>query len=120
MSSIQPDINLNLHCQINEKAFSRALFMCRLLTGGVLVYLSAGSLLYWREFMVNTVSFGVPHAAALAMGLAAAQLFVGLFLILGWYTRFWAILGGILSLICMVVFFAGNFNAAVKHFVKLF
>ena len=111
MSNTQPDLNLNLHCNINEKAFSRALFMCRLFTGGALVYLALGSLLYWREFLVNTASFGVPHAVSVAFSLVAAELFIGLFLILGWFTRFWAALGFILVFICTIVFFAGNFNA---------
>ena len=111
MSHTQPDINLNLHCNINEKAFSRALFLCRLFTGSALVYLALGSLLYWREFLVNANGLNIPQTVPVALGLAAGELFVGLFLILGWYTRFWAALGIVLALVCTVVFFAGQYNA---------
>ena len=85
--------------------------MCRLLTGGCLVYLALGSLLYWREFMVNVAAFNIPSAAVVALGLATAELFIGLFLLLGWYTRIWAAIGLILSLVCTIIFFAGQYNA---------
>lgn len=101
---------IKLHCKINEKAFSNALFLCRLFTGGALIYLALGSLLYWREFMVNTAALGFPFAVPLSFGLAGAELFIGLFLLLGWYSRFFALVALPVTLICAAVFFAGQYN----------
>ena len=68
-----------LHCNIDEKAFSKAMFLCRFFTGLAMVYLALGSLLYWREFLVNTAALGFPFAVPLAFFMAAAELFLGLF-----------------------------------------
>ena len=109
-----------LHCNIDEKAFSRALFLCRLFTGCALVYLAIGSLLYWREFLVNTASFGFAHAVPLAFGLAGAELFIGLVLMLGWYTRLHAAAALLLAFICAIIFFAGQYNAVFVALCILF
>ena len=45
-----------LHCNIDEKAFSKAMFLCRFFTGLAMVYFALGSLFYWREFLVNTAA----------------------------------------------------------------
>ena len=110
MSHIHPDVNLKLHCNISDKAFSWALFLGRFLAGVAMVYLAAGSLLYWREFLVNTASFGWFKAVPVSFGLAGTELFVGLFLLLGWFTRFWAGVGLVVSLMWAIVFFAGDYN----------
>ena len=110
------NISLDLHCNINEKAFSYALFICRLFTSSALIYLALGSLLYWREFLVNTAALGVPYAVPVSLTLSGVQFFIGLFLLLGWHTRFFAWVAWLLGLGCAVVFFMGQFN---KVFVVL-
>lgn len=111
MTKNKPNVNLELHCQVDEKDFSRALFLCRLFVGTALIYLALGSLLYWREFMVNVHFLSLGPAVPVALGLAGAELFIGLFLILGWYTRVFAAVGMLLALVCTIVFFAGKYNA---------
>jgi len=110
MSTEMPDLNLNLHCKINEKSFSWALFICRLLTGSALIYLASGSLLYWREFVVNVAALGLPYAMQVGFGFAAAELFVGLFILLGWYTHGASALGLLVSIACAIIFFVGQYN----------
>ncbi len=109
----QKDISSSekLHCNINENAFSGALFVCRLLTGLTLVYLALGSLLYWREFLVNTSSLGLSYTVPLAFSLAGLELLIGLVLMLGWQTRVSAVLALLLGIICAIIFFAGHYNA---------
>ena len=101
---------LDLHCKINEKAFSCALFLCRLFTASALIYLALGSILYWREFLVNTAMLGFPHAVAVSFSLSGIELLIGLFLLLGWRTRLCAFIAWIIGLICAVVFFLGQLN----------
>jgi len=97
-----------VHCNIDEKAFSWTIFFTRLLAGGVLLYVSTGCLLYYREFLLNAAAIGWPLPVALSV--VIAELFLALFLLIGWFTR-WA--AG-LSVLCMaalgVVFFGSNFN----------
>lgn len=106
-----------LRCNIDETMFSRAMFFCRFFTGGALIYLALGSLFYWREFLVNTASLGFGSVSVpLAFCLVAAELFLGLFLLLGWFTRATALFAGIITLCCAGIFFAGDYN---KIFVAL-
>ena len=114
MSNLMPGVKL--HCNIDEKAFSKAMFICRLFTGLSMVYLALGSLFYWREFLVNTNALGFPFAVAVSFVLVLAELFLGFFLLLGWYTRLNALFSLILGIVCCVVFFAGEYN---KVFVAL-
>ena len=97
-----------VHCNINEKAFSWTVFLTRLLAGSVLLYISTGCLLYYREFLFNAAALGWP--VPLALGVVIAELFLALLLLLGWFTR-WA--AG-LSVVCIgaleFVFFGSNFN----------
>jgi len=97
-----------VHCNINEKAFSWTIFLTRLLAGGMLLYLSIGCLLYYREFLFNAAALNWP--IPLALGVVIAELFLALLLLLGWFTR-WA--AG-LSVLCTgalgIVFFGSNFN----------
>lgn len=111
-----PNPNPTLHCNIDEKAFSKALFLCRFFTGAAMVYLALGSLFYWREFLVNTAALGFPFSVPAAFFFAAAELFLGLFLLLGWRTRLSALAALPLTLICAIIFFAGGYN---KVFVAL-
>ena len=85
MSTLMPDVKL--HCNIDEKAFSKAMFCCRLFVGFAMIYLALGSLFYWREFLVNANSLGFPFVVPLSFILALAELFLGLLLLLGWHTR---------------------------------
>ena len=98
------------HCNIDEHAFSKAMFLCRFFVGIALIYLALGSLLYWREFLVNAVWVNLPWAVWTTFLLAGAELFLGLFLLLGWYTRICAGAALIVALLCAVIFFAGAYN----------
>ncbi len=114
MSKLMPDVKL--HCNIDERAFSKAMFFCRFFTGVSMIYLALGSLLYWREFLVNANALGFPFVVPLSFALVVIELFLGLFLLLGWYTRVNAMLSLLIGLICSVVFFVGASN---KIFVVL-
>ena len=97
-----------VHCNIDEKAFSWTIFLTRLLAGGVLLYISVGCLLYYREFLFNAAALRWPLPVALSV--VIVELFLALLLLLGWFTR-WA--AG-LSVLCMgtlgIVFFGSDFN----------
>lgn len=99
-----------LHCNIDERAFSKAMFLCRLFTGLAMVYMALGSLLYWREFLVNTAALGIPFSVPVAFCVAVVELFLGLFLLLGWRTRLSALAALPLTLFCAIIFFAGGYN----------
>ena len=114
MSTLMPDVKL--HCNIDEKAFSKAMFCCRLFVGFAMIYLALGSLFYWREFLVNANSLGFPFVVPLSFILALAELFLGLLLLLGWHTRLNAFLSLLIGMGCTVVFFAGGYN---KVFVAM-
>ena len=88
--------------------FSYTVFLTRLLAGSALVYQSGGCLLYYREFLVNAHALGLP--LPIAMGVVVAQLFLGLFLVLGWWTRWAAGLSVLATGFIGVVFFGSNFN----------
>ena len=97
-----------VHCNIDEKMFSRAIFLTRFLTGGVLLYLSVGCLLFYRTFLTNALALGV--SIPVAMGVVIANLFLALLLWLGWLTRWAAGLSVLCTGILGFVFFASNFN----------
>ena len=97
-----------VHCNIDEKVFSWTLFLTRLLTGIVILYVSIGCLLFYRDFLVNAAAWGVPPLAAI--GFVVAELFLALLLILGWCTRWAAGLAVLTTAIVGVMFFASNFN----------
>ncbi len=102
--------SLNFHCQIDEDMFSWAIFLTRFIAGIVLLYIATGSLLYYREFLYNAAALGWPMPVALAIGLSVSLLFLGLLLILGWFTRLAAGLSVLVTAAAGVLFFAGNFN----------
>ena len=110
---------LDLHCKISEDAFSRVVFLVRLLTGSVLVYTSLGGLLYYREFLYNAAALGWPLPAPVGLSLLAGQLILALLLVLGWFTR----LTCALSIVCVsaagVVFFAADVNKIYVALVVL-
>ena len=110
------DTSLTLHCKIDEKAFSKAMFLCRFFTGLSMRYFALGSLFYWREFLVNTAALGFAFSVPVSFFLAGAELFLGLFLLLGRHTRLSALAALPLTLICAIIFFAGGYN---KAFVAL-
>ena len=114
-----PETVLDVHCNVNEKAFSWAMFMCRLFTGAALVYMALGSLLYWREFLVNTAALQLPYTLEICFGLCGVELLIGLFLLLGWHTRFWAAAAWAVGCVCAVIFFLGQFNKVLVAFCLL-
>lgn len=97
-----------VHCNIDEKMFSLTVFFTRLLTGLVLLYMSAGCLLFYRTFLANAAALNIP--ASVAMGIVIANLFLALLLLLGWFTRWAAGLAVLCTAAVGFVFFASNFN----------
>lgn len=106
----------DLHCNIDEKTFSLAVFLSRLITGGALLYVTLGCLFFYREFLYNLTALRVPFSVPVGFVLVVAELFAALFLILGWFTRAAAFVSFLCTVLCAVVFFAGDFN---KIFVAL-
>ncbi len=100
----------NLRCNIDEDVFSLTVFITRLLTGGVLLYMSAGCLLFYREFLYNATAIGIPLPVPVGLTVAVAELFLGLFLILGWFTRPASALAIICTGVLGVIFFAADIN----------
>ena len=97
-----------VHCTIDEKAFSWTIFLTRLLTGIVILYLSIGCLLFYRDFLANAAAWGI--APSVAIGFVVVELFLALLLLLGWCTRWAAGLAVLSTAIVGVMFFASNFN----------
>lgn len=108
----QPD----LHCNIDEGTFSLAMFLSRLICGVTLIYITLGCLFFWRDFIYNLASLRVPFSVSVGFGLIVAELFLSLFLILGWHTRACAVTLCASTLLCALVFFGGELN---KIFVVL-
>ena len=100
----------NLRCNIDEDVFSLTVFITRLLTGGVLLYVSGGCLLFYREFLYNATAIGLPLPVQAGLTVAVAELFLGLLLILGWFTRPAAALAFIITAVLGVIFFAADIN----------
>ena len=88
--------------------FSYTVFLTRLLAGGTMLYVSVGALLYYREFLFNAVALGIP--LGLGVTIAVAEIFLGLFLLLGWFTRWAAGLSVLCTALMGFVFFASDFN----------
>ena len=101
---------MSVHCTINEDIFSVTVFLTRFLVSLVLIYVAAGGLLYFREFLFNAAAIGWPMPITLGISLLVIQLALALLLMLGWFTR---LVSG-LSIFCMgavgVVFFASDLN----------
>jgi uncharacterized membrane protein YphA (DoxX/SURF4 family) len=101
---------LDLHCQIDEKAFSWTLFLTRLFIGSVLAYTVIGCLLYYRGFLYNAAALGVPMPVTVGIGLLVVQLLLSLMLLLGWFTRVVSGLSVLGAVAVGFVFFAGELN----------
>lgn len=110
---------MELHCKIDEQQFSLAMFLSRLLTGLCLLYVTAGCLLFYRDFLYNLTALRVPFSVPAGFVLVTLELFCALFLILGWYTRLAAAAGFVCSCACAVVFFAGDLNKIFVAFCIL-
>ena len=97
-----------VHCKLDEKMFSLTVFLTRLLVGLILLYISVGCLLYYREFLYNAAAIGLSVWAGIAI--VVAEMFLALLLLLGWFTR-WAAGAALLCTACLgFVFFASDFN----------
>lgn len=103
-------VNLDFHCQIDERMFSVTVFLTRLFSGIVLLYVAVGCLLHYRDFLYNAAALGWPMPTALAISVCISLLFLGLLLMLGWFTRIAAAASVLLTAAAGVLFFAGNFN----------
>jgi len=100
----------NMHCNIDEKTFSVMIFLTRLISALVLLYITIGCLLFYREYLYNVAVLGVPMPVGVGLGLVIAQLFLALLLILGWFSRWVACT----SIICLsavgFIFFGADLN----------
>lgn len=101
---------MQIHCNIDEKIFSVTVFLTRLLAGSTLLYICIGCLLFYREFLFNAAAIGLPMPIGLGISLVITEIFLSLFLLLGWFTRLAAGLSVLCTGIVGVVFFASNFN----------
>lgn len=101
---------LDLHCNIDEGVFSLTLFLTRLLTGLVLLYVTLGCLLFYREFLYNATAMGLPFPVPVGLGVVIVELFLALLLMLGWFTRPAAMLSVLCTAGLAAVFFAADFN----------
>ena len=95
--------SFDFHCQIDENIFSLTIFLTRLCTGVVMLYVAVGSLLYYRDFLYNAAALGWPMPVAVGITISVSLLFLGLLLILGWFTR---IVSGLSALATAAAFFA--------------
>ena len=101
---------IDLHCQIDEDIFSWVIFLVRLLVGGVLIYVAAGSLLYSREFLYNATALGVPMPLPVGLSLLGGLLALALLLVLGWFTRFVCAMSALCMTAVGCIFFAAELN----------
>ncbi|MBR4355567.1 MAG: hypothetical protein IKP96_03235 [Elusimicrobiaceae bacterium] len=101
---------LDLHCNINETVFSWTLFLTRFVVGSVLLYITIGGFLYYREFLYNAAALGFPMPVPLGLSLLGGQALFALFLMLGWLTRFVSTMSVLGMGAVGVIFFAGDFN----------
>ncbi len=101
---------LDLHCNIDEDVFSLTVFLTRLLAGLALLYVTVGSLLFYREFLYNATAIGLPLPVPAGLTVLILELFLALLLILGWFTRPAALLAFLCTAAMGVVFFAADLN----------
>jgi putative oxidoreductase len=97
-----------VHCNVNEKTFSWAIFLARFLTGLILIYIGVGCALFYREFLVNAAFLGLP--VSFGVGMIVGELCLALLLVLGWMTRWVAGLLALCTAVLGFVFFASSFN----------
>ena len=102
--------SFDFHCQVDETVFSLTVFLTRLCCGSVLLYIALGSLLHYRSFLYNAAALGWPLPGPVGVMLCVGLLFLGLLLMLGWFTRFVSGLSVLVTAASGVLFFAGNFN----------
>lgn len=101
---------LDLRCNIDEDVFSLTVFITRLLTGLVLLYVTVGCLLFYREFLYNATAIGLPLPVPAGLTVLVVELFLALLLILGWFTRPAAWLSVVCTAAMGVIFFAAELN----------
>jgi len=77
-----------MHCVMNEKTFSWMVFLTRFIVAAVILYITTGCLLFYRDFLYNIAVMGVPLPVGIGFGLLIAQLFLALLLVLGLFSRF--------------------------------
>ncbi len=99
-----------VHCKLDEKMFSITVFLTRLFSGMVLLYISVGCLLYYREFLWNASTMGIPMPVYAGIGIVIVEMFISLFLLLGWFAR-WAAGAALLNTFFLAgIFFAADLN----------
>ena len=102
--------NMNLRCNIDEDVFSFTIFLTRLLTGLVLLYVTVGCLLFYREFLYNATAIGLPLPVPVGLTVLVVEMFLALLLVLGWFTRPAAWLSVLCTAAMGVIFFASDLN----------
>jgi uncharacterized membrane protein YphA (DoxX/SURF4 family) len=99
-----------LHCKIDERAFSVTMFFCRLIAGAVLLYQTIGCFLYYREFLYNATALGVPYPVVTGISVLVLEITCALMVILGWFTRLSSLLCVIVTAAVGWIFFASELN----------
>ena len=93
---------------ISERAFSWMIFLTRLVSSFVLVYISLGGLLFYREFLYNAAAAGLP--LSVGIGMLVGQIFLAFLILLG----LWARMAAGASIVCLAgvcfIFFGSDFN----------
>ena len=108
-----------MHCNINEKVFSWMLFLTRFITACVLLYIAAGCLLFYREYLYNAAALGIPFPVQSALLLVIVQILLALVLVLGWMSR-WAAMGSIFCLSLVgFIFFGADLNKIYVALISL-
>ena len=64
-----------MHCVMNEKTFSWMVFLTRFIVAAVILYVTIGCLLFYRDFLYNIAVMGVPLPVGIGFGLLIAQIF---------------------------------------------
>ncbi len=104
------ELDLDLRCNVNEKAFSWTLFLTRVIASIVLFYNVAGCVLHYRDFVYNAAALGFPMPLQLATASLAVTFIAALCLALGWFTRLASGICFLGTVAVGAIFFAGELN----------
>lgn len=106
-------INFDL---VSSKKVSWLLLTMRVLLGIFLLYFTLGNLFFYREFLYNITALGMPFPITLGFGLLGLEFVAAIFLLVGWFTRFFSVVQLVVSIGIGIFFFAMDIN---KIFVAL-
>lgn len=107
----------DMHCKLDENVFSLTVLWARLLTGCAMSYVAMGGLLFYREFLYNTVVSGWP--ISLGAALLIVQFLLALLIALGWFARLAAVLAVISMGVVGFLFVGAEINQLLVALVLL-